>query len=335
VSSLNCSVCKTYGEKVKSLKNFSTVWAFSGSTNLRLSNAEDHARGEPHKRAINLHFKEKKGLCATERAEAMKGTNNPGQQLITTGFANMQASDLATTKMKFEVAYFIAKEELPLAKYEQIVRLKEKHGVEIGKAYRNRKSCNKFISAIGDQLAKDLENKLSNANFFSVLVDSSEDMFVQYLDKRPPGRDTIQVDTAFLQLVNVQYGTAAGIVDSIKRSFEGVNITDDLEKKLIGFAGDGATVNRGEREGVIALLKRDHPWIIYVWCVAHQLELALKDALKGTCFDSVDEVLLRLYYLYENSPKKLRQLRDLHSLCKQTIEFEEGAIRPKRAYGKL
>lgn len=90
-----------------------------------------------------------------------------------------------------------------------------------------------------------------------------------------------------------------------------------------------------EREGVIALLKRDHPWIIYVWCVAHRLELALKDALKGTCFDSVDEVLLRLYYLYENSPKKLRQLRDLHSLYKQTFEFEEGAIRPKQACGKL
>ena len=152
---------------------------------------------------------------------------------------------------------------------------------------------------------------------------------------RPPGRDTIQVDTAFLRLVDVKYGTVAGIVDSIKSSFERINITDDLDKKLIGFAGDGATVNRGEKEGVIALLKRDHPWIIYVWCVAHRLELALKDALKGTCFDSVDEVLLRLYYLYENSPKKLRQLHDLHNLYRETFEFEEGAIRPKRACGRL
>ena len=343
VSSLNCSVCKTYAEKVKNMKNFSTAWAFSGSTNLRVSNAKDHARGEPHKRAMDLHFKELKGLCVIERAEAMKGTNDAGQQLITTGIANMQAGELATTKIKFEVAYFIAKEELPLAKYEQIVQLEEKHGVEIGKAYRNRKSCAKFISSIGDHLAKDLENKLSNANFFSVLTDSSEDtsitekeaVFVQYLDKRPPGRDTIQVATAFLRLVDVKYGTAAGIVDSIKSSFESINITDDLDKKLIGFAGDGATVNRGEKEGVIALLKRDHPWIIYVWCVAHRLELALKDALKGTCFDSVDEVLLRLYYLYENSPKKLRQLHDLHNLYRQTFEFEEGAIRTKRACGKL
>ena len=106
--------------------------AFSGSTNLRVSNTEDHARGEPHKRAMDLHFKEQKGLCVTERAEAMKGTNDAGQQLITTGIPNMQAGELATTKIKFEVAYFIAKEELPLAKYEQIVQLEEKHGVEIG-----------------------------------------------------------------------------------------------------------------------------------------------------------------------------------------------------------
>lgn len=105
-------------------------------------------------------------------------------------------------------------------------------------------------------MGKDLENKLSNANFFSILTDSSEDtsitekeaVFVQYLDKRPPGRDAIQVDTAFLRLVDMKYGTAAGIVASIKSSFERINITDDLDKKLIGFAGDGATVNRGERE---------------------------------------------------------------------------------------
>lgn len=56
-------------------------------------------------------------------------------------------------------------------------------------------------------------------------------MFVQYLNKRPPGRDTIQVDTGFLRLVNnMKYGTAAGTVNSIKSSLERINITDDLEK---------------------------------------------------------------------------------------------------------
>lgn len=125
------------------------------------------------------------------------------------------------------------------------------------------------------------------------------------------------------------YGTAAGIINTIKSSFQSINITDDFEKKLIGFAADGATVNCGQREGVIGLLKGTLPLVIYVWCVAHRLELSLKDALQHTSFDSVDEVLLRLYYLYENSPKKLRQLHDLHHLYGQTFEFEEVGIRPK------
>jgi hypothetical protein len=59
---------------------------------------------------------------------------------------------------------------------------------------------------------------------------------------------------------------------------------------------------------------------IYVWCVAHRLELAVKDALTGTIFDDLDDVLLRLYYLYENSPKKLRQLRELHQIYSEAFE---------------
>ena len=75
------------------------------------------------------------------------------------------------------------------------------------------------------------------------------------------------------------------------------------------------------------------PWVIYVWCAAHRLELAVKDALTGTIFDDVNDVLLRLYYLYENSPKKLRQLRELHKIYSETFEFEVGGVRPKRASG--
>ena len=48
-----------------------------------------------------------------------------------------------------------------------------------------------------------------------------------------------------------------------------------------------------------------------MWCIAHRLELAVKDALKGTALDVIDEFLLRLYYLYEKSPNKCRELEDL------------------------
>ena len=137
----------------------------------------------------------------------MGGLYTSGQQLVTSGIANMQASDHAKTKTKFEVAYFTAKEELPLSKYLQLLKLEKKHGVDIGIAYRNDMSCNVFITHIVELLASDLKEKLSNANFFSVLTDGSEDasisekeaVFVQFLDPNPPGRDTFQVVTSFLR----------------------------------------------------------------------------------------------------------------------------------------
>ena len=122
--------------------------------------------------------------------------------------------------------------------------------------------------------------------------------------------------------MDLKHGDAAGIVSAIKRSFQAINIPEaSFEKRT------------GDKDGVIGLLKSTLPWVIYIWCVAHRLELSLKDALKGTVFDDVDDVLLRLYYLYENSPKKLRQLRDLHRIYDESFEFEEGGVRPKSACG--
>ena len=53
------------------------------------------------------------------------------------------------------------------------------------------------------------------------------------------------------------------------------------------------------------------PWLFWAWCYAHRLELACKDAFSSRLFKDIDEMLLRLYYLYEKSPKKCRELSDL------------------------
>ena len=44
------------------------------------------------------------------------------------------------------------------------------------------------------------------------------------------------------------------------------------------------------------------PWIVVFWCMAHRLELAI-DALKSGLLSQIDELLLRIYYLYEKAPK--------------------------------
>ena len=68
--------------------------------------------------------------------------------------------------------------------------------------------------------------------------------------------------------------------------------------KLIGFGCDGANVNLGD-EGLKGKLEVRRPWFITTWCLPHQLELALKDALKNTFFHNIEEMLMQVYYLYD------------------------------------
>ncbi len=52
-------------------------------------------------------------------------------------------------------------------------------------------------------------------------------------------------------------------------------------------------------------------------CILVHSSPTLKDALKGTFFSEVDEILLRIYYLYEKCGKKCRQLDHVVQALKQ------------------
>ena len=41
-----------------------------------------------------------------------------------------------------------------------------------------------------------------------------------------------------------------------------------------------------------------------MWCLAYRLELGIKDTLKDTYFDGIDDMLLRLYYIYMRDHQK-------------------------------
>ena len=59
----------------------------------------------------------------------------------------------------------------------------------------------------------------------------------------------------------------------------------------------------------------------------------MKDALKGTAFNAIDDMLLKFHYLYEKSPKKCRELEDVISDLKNCITFDDRGSRPIRASG--
>lgn len=55
--------------------------------------------------------------------------------------------------------------------------------------------------------------------------------------------------------------------------------------KLVGIGTDEASANIA-KEGLKGLIEEKLEWIFWMWCLAHGLELAVKDAMKSTFFDS-------------------------------------------------
>jgi hypothetical protein len=72
---------------------------------------------------------------------------------------------------------------------------------------------------------------------------------------------------------------------------------------------------------------------VWLWCYAQRLELACKNALTSTLFKGIEEMLLTLYFLYEKSPKKTRELEGIVEDVKEVFELPKGGNKPVRSQG--
>ena len=231
---------------------------------------------------------------------------------------------MARTKIKFETAYFVAKQELPLMKYKEILKHEKFHSVDTSDSYMTDVKAGEFIDFIAADLKRKICNNLGTANFFSVLCDGSTDsavieeeiIYVSYFDPNPPGKDEVAVKIEFLDIQPLTSQSAHGVHKAIIDSIEDLNIINDKHgfteekyfsetstcKRIVGFTSDIALVNRGKNASVNTLLRETSRWVVFTWCIAHRLELAVKDSLSNEReFKEIDEMLLRLYYLYHKA----------------------------------
>ena len=59
----------------------------------------------------------------------------------------------------------------------------------------------------------------------------------------------------------------------------------------------------------------------------HRLELAVKDAFKNDNFNEIDQMLMKFYYLYQKSPKRLQELKRIAEA------WEKLVPKPSKSYG--
>lgn len=135
----------------------------------------------------------------------------------------------------------------------------------------------------------------------------------------------------FLKVNTPSSVSSAGLFDGFSEALRSVGIASVTGKdcsKLVGVATDGASCNIANA-GLKGLIEEKTPWVFWMWCLAHRLELAIKDALKGSSFDQIYQMLLCLYYLYEKSPKKCGQPEEIIDQLKECL-LADCACKGKR-----
>ena len=327
VASLYCDVCRKYEGNLESLKNFSRVW-FSGSTNQKVSNVLDHATSEVHKAAM-----------VRLRADSVKASG--GSVVLTSAIGRCMSTLDRDTRVrmerKFKLCFVMAKESIPFIKYPAIMQLEERHGVDLGHAYRTPDSAKSFTGFIATSQCQGFLHSISSgSHFFSLLMDGTTDagnvedelIAILYCTKNDVSQQ-ITTCTRFLSLHSPPKANASGLLQCIGEALQFLSVENVLDKDsvlsakgmpvLVGVGTDGAAVNIGEHRGFKAQMQEALPWLFWGWYYSHRLELACKDAFSSTLFSAINEMLLRLYYVYEKSPKKSRELESIVSDLKQLL----------------
>jgi hypothetical protein len=206
-------------------------------------------------------------------------------------------------------AHSIAKHSRPVTDFEWLCQADEKKGLDIGSTYRNSKSCKEFMVAISEVVrANDIEELLHTAKFITIMSDGSTDVSVVeneivYVHFCIKG----EVHCFFLGLVDCETADAKGIFDAIMRALKFSKMTrEEFLLKMVSFAGDGASVNTGVKNGLLALFReRVNKSIVMIQCMSHRVELAFKEAMKtGTLYSKVHNLLDTVYKFYHRSAKQ-------------------------------
>ena len=112
---------------------------------------------------------------------------------------------------------------------------------------------------------------------------------------------------SFIALKDVSSEDADGIKSAIMKAFDDIGMPQ-LKDRIVFLVSDGASVNSGIKTGLATKFREDGiDWLVFVWCLSHRLQLALKGSLDDL-LTPVKKSLTNLFYLYHKSPKEIKRI---------------------------
>ncbi|XP_053256807.1 nucleolar complex protein 2 homolog isoform X6 [Podarcis raffonei] len=275
------------------------------------SQAED-ASFEKDRATFNDETIRKHGASATHQADESAKSSPMAQALKT------MDSDLRMKVEKlFNIAYFVARENLSFELFPMICALLRKIGIRLGEAHTDDEAAKQIVHYIAESLRLELRDKLSKAKFFGILVDGST-------DRLAVASDIIYFYYIFEGGLKCSYGAirectsenAAGGTSTIESVL--CDYVPDWKSKLTAISFDGAGANMGTVSGVAKQFQDSCPGLVAVHCVAHRLELAIDDAFKCVKFARVaEDVVCGIYTFYYSRPERAKVLKDIDEVLSE------------------
>ena len=277
-----CTICQKHKKK----NNF----VYPGASNFRKSSLVDHASSNDHVQALKSDEAAKDNKLKTMVEKVYEKTDDA----MTTLFRN---------------AYYIAKENLPIDKYQSLNELSKMNGAPITSTmYQEDTACSEFIKIISSQIEQTVLQDVKDSPAFSIMIDESTDLSTQkhlilYLSYLKDAKLTI----TYSKLINLTACDSVAITSQLIAYLQANDV--DLSK-MYGMGSDGAAVMIGKHTGVSQLLKENSPYLIEMHCVAHRLALACVDLSKEIPeIKFVESIIKTVYTYFKRSPSNLSELR--------------------------
>ena len=164
---------------------------------------------------------------------------------------------MAKLRVKFDLAHFVATEKIAFSKYPALCKLEAHHGVNV---------------------------------FFSLMMDGTcdsgnidDEMLLVVWCNTKASDEKVHTRMMYFILTRPKDVTGAGLFQCLEASLQvlGISAINAEEcKKLVGVGTDGASSNVAAG-GLKGFVENELPWIFWMWCLAHRLELSVKDALRA------------------------------------------------------
>ncbi|XP_026555953.1 E3 SUMO-protein ligase KIAA1586-like isoform X2 [Pseudonaja textilis] len=221
------------------------------------------------KKKLKTHNIDKKNLKQCEQDSITKGTDKNEKYLH-------------TTCRVFNTVYCLAKSCKPFSDIKEEIEVQIKNGLDMGIGLHSRTTAVKVVDFIAKEIKKEIFTKIIENNLKICLIIDEVPMIlckpvvIVFLKVE----DSVTSPTIFVELVELEKQDADTIFSSVMESLNNIGLTKNyLEKNLIGFCSDGASIMLGRKSGVSTRIAKEFPNIIIWHCLNHRLHLGLDDSI--------------------------------------------------------